>query len=122
MSWPLVLLAVLSVAGGALIYYLPGFLEPVTTALAPHGAAAGAHGAGEAGGHGSSFHIGFSLASVAPTIAGILGIALSWAMHRNWERSLPAAWEKLLGLLQDLYEGFCHIVFVRAGDAIAGEL
>jgi NADH-quinone oxidoreductase subunit L len=124
MNFPLIVLAVLSIIGGAVVFLLPQFLAPVTTVMAEaaktavdgaaHAAGGAAHG-GEHGVHGFQFGI----YSVIAVLAGFGGIGLAYSMRAAFERGWDAGTERLLGLPQRVYEGALHSSFVRGGTALS---
>jgi NADH-quinone oxidoreductase subunit L len=136
MNIPLIILALGALAGGAVIFFLPQFLAPVTTDMARHaaetaqaapGAAAGAHGAAEAahgaagGAHGAASHpwTPFTLPGIAALAAALIGLSAAWANTEKLQQGWSAGAERSFGLLQRIYEGFLHAVFVTAGAWLA---
>jgi len=132
MNLPLIILAIASAIGGAVVFFLPGFLADVTTGMIPqaadaaHGAAQGAahgagHGAAAGGEHGGS-HFGefhFGLTSYLAIAAGAAGIVLAWMMRPQFERGWTPGVERALGAPQNAYEGFWHALVVRGGTALS---
>ena len=144
MNGPLVVLAVLSLAGGLLVSGMPKFLAPVTTEMvakakapavahsqrapagAAHGAAAATGGAETAAGHAAEpeaekHHSGLS----APVLMGLsilvaaLGIGAAWVNQAKLAAGWSPGAERALGIHAELYEGSLHAIFVRGGTAFS---
>lgn len=125
MNFPLILLAIASFVGGALIVpQLGPVLQRVTVDMIPHAHAA-AEGAAEAheslAYNWSSLWSWPALVSLASALLG-MGIAAIGFGPEKFAHGWSSGTEKALGALQDIYEGTLHAIFVRGGTALSETL
>lgn len=113
MNFPLVVLAILSFAGGAVAWVLPSLLERVTVGMTPHEAGAAAEGL-------RGFNFGTT--SIFAILAGAIGIVAAWAMRQQFAQGWSASVERALGALQNAYEGTLHAIFVQGGTMLSEAL
>ncbi|MFN3649218.1 MAG: NADH-quinone oxidoreductase subunit L [Armatimonadota bacterium] len=115
MNWPLIVLAILSAAGGWIVLpILNGWLDPVTVGMVPHAEGAEPHHSSWSWSH--TFGLWQTWVSIA---AALIGIGLAAAMRRQFELGWSPGVERALGALMAAYEGTLHFLFVRVGTWIS---
>ena len=128
MNFPLMALALLSLVGGWVVFQLPHALSFLTeiggaAAGAAHGAAEAAHAA-EGGEHELTLNSFMSWQTAVSVAAGLIGMGTAWFAFgpEKFARGWSPAQEKAFGFVQETYESFLHLVFVKGGTAFSNFL
>ncbi len=132
MNFPLIVLAIASVIGGAVVFQLPhalSFLTEVGGAAAgaahegAHAAAEAAHGA-EGGHHELSLNSFLTWQTAVSVAAGLLGMGAAWFAFgpEKFARGWSPAQERAFGFIQETYEKLVHLIFVKGGTAFSNFL